>query len=208
MTARQLSNGGDGVVLGQKTTEPLGFYGVTAVTQPTAAAQAAITDSSGGTAAPTTGVAANAFKQTVILPVQLADLAAGTFKVAVPYAFTVLSALFRTGKAASTAAKLATLTVTVNGVAVTGGVMALTSANQNTIGGTVAATAISGAGATGTAGLTVEAVPSAVTPFVEGDGWVEFTVSNNDLANAEATQIAQQNAIRTALVNLGLIKGA
>jgi hypothetical protein len=117
-----------------------------------------------------------ACKQTVIMPLQLADIAAGTFKIGMPAAFQVLSALFRTAKPASTAAKLATLTVGISGVAVTGGVMALTTANQNTIGGTVAASAITALNL-GAAGSTLEVTASAVTAFVEGDGWVEFTVA-------------------------------
>lgn len=190
-------------------SDSVGFFGATAHAQPTNAAEAAITDNSGGTGAPTTGVVANAYKVVVVLPLQLVDIATGTFKVAVPFACTVLSALFRTAKPASTASKLATLTVTTNGAtAVTGGVMALTTANQNTIGGTVAATAISGAAATIAAGQTIEVTASAVTAFVEGDGYVEFTVSNNDLANAAATQIALENQLRSALVTLGLIKGS
>lgn len=48
----------DGVVLGVDALHKVAFYGATPVTQPTAAAQAAITDSSGGAAAPTNGVAA------------------------------------------------------------------------------------------------------------------------------------------------------
>jgi len=46
----------DGVCLGQAATDKLGFYGTTPVVQPTAAAQAAITDGSTGTAAPTNGI--------------------------------------------------------------------------------------------------------------------------------------------------------
>ena len=148
-----------------------------------------ITDNSGGTANAATGIVATAFKQTIILPLQLADIATGTFALAVPFAFTVTAALFRTAKPASTASKLATLTVEINGTGVTGGAMALTTANQNTIGGTVAASAITAAN-TGTAGQTLGVTASAVTAFVEGDGWVEFTVVNNDLANAIATLIA------------------
>jgi len=59
MAATQLSQGNpDGWTAGQSTTDKGSFFGVTPVVQPTAAAQAAITDSSGGTANPTTGVAA------------------------------------------------------------------------------------------------------------------------------------------------------
>jgi hypothetical protein len=59
MAVRQLTSAeADGTSLGQAITEKISFYGVTPVTQPTAAAQAAITDSSGGTANSSTGVAA------------------------------------------------------------------------------------------------------------------------------------------------------
>ena len=136
-----------------------------------------------------TGVVANLAKSVIVLPVQLVDLAnAADFRVGVPFAFTLSSFLFRTGKPASTASKLATLTADVNAAAVTGGVAALTTANQNAAGGTVAASAIT-AGNTGTAGQTVGVTASAVTAFVEGDGYIEFTVVNNDLANAIATLI-------------------
>lgn len=47
----------DGVVV-TRTSEPTGFFGFTPVVQPSGAAQGAITDSSGGAANPTTGVAA------------------------------------------------------------------------------------------------------------------------------------------------------
>lgn len=127
---------------------------------------------------------ATAYRQTVIIPCQLADLAnSEAWTIAVPFAFTVLSALFRTGKPASTSAKAVTLTISTSAGSLTGGVMSLTSANQNTTGGTVAASAISGANATAAAAGTIIATPSSVTAFVEGDGWVEVTVQNNDMKN-------------------------
>lgn len=56
---RQISDGAPGgQILGQSTTDLIAFYGSTPIVQPTAAAQTAITDSSGGTANPATGVAA------------------------------------------------------------------------------------------------------------------------------------------------------
>lgn len=48
----------DGENFGQSITDKIAFYGTPPLAQATAAAQAAITDSSGGAAAPTTGVAA------------------------------------------------------------------------------------------------------------------------------------------------------
>lgn len=46
----------DGYSLGQSSTDLITLYGGTPVAQPSGAAQAAITDASGGTAAPTNGV--------------------------------------------------------------------------------------------------------------------------------------------------------
>jgi hypothetical protein len=42
--------------VGQDSADLVGFYGATPVDQPAAAAQAAVTDASGGTAAPTNGI--------------------------------------------------------------------------------------------------------------------------------------------------------
>jgi hypothetical protein len=47
-----------GHMVGQSTSSYVGFYGTTPVQRPTAAAQANITDASGGTASATTGVQA------------------------------------------------------------------------------------------------------------------------------------------------------
>lgn len=48
--------GGSPYSVGSAATSLVGFYGATPVAQPTAAAQAAVTDASGGTAAPTNGI--------------------------------------------------------------------------------------------------------------------------------------------------------
>lgn len=45
-----------GYTVGQSATDLVGFYGETPVAQPAAAAQAAVVDASGGTAAPTNGI--------------------------------------------------------------------------------------------------------------------------------------------------------
>ena len=114
---------------------------------------------------------------TVILPIPaLSGLAdSQTRKVAVPFPFEVTAVSFRVGDPATTASKLATLTAQVSGTAVTGGVVNLTSANCTPSGAAVAGSAITGAN-TGAAGGTLEVAVSAVTAFVEGDGYVEFTV--------------------------------
>lgn len=48
----------DGIQHGSLTTSKQAFFGSTPIVQPSGAAQGVITDSSGGAAAPTTGVAA------------------------------------------------------------------------------------------------------------------------------------------------------
>ena len=54
---KQLSDGNpDGTALGQNTSDPIAFYGVTPVAQIAATAQAAVTDASGGVAAATNGI--------------------------------------------------------------------------------------------------------------------------------------------------------
>lgn len=48
---------GGGMTVGQSSTDLVGFYGATPIVRPSGAAQAAVTDASGGTAAPTNGIA-------------------------------------------------------------------------------------------------------------------------------------------------------
>lgn len=68
----------DGELFGQVTTDKIGFYGLTTpIVQPTAAAQAAVTDASGGTAAPTNGILTlTATYNSAILANAIATLAA------------------------------------------------------------------------------------------------------------------------------------
>lgn len=47
----------DGFAVGQSSSDKVGFYGATPIAQPSGAAQAAVTDASGGTAAATNGIA-------------------------------------------------------------------------------------------------------------------------------------------------------
>ena len=49
---------GGGFTVGQSSTDLVGFYAATPIVRPSGSAQTAITDSSGGTANPATGVAA------------------------------------------------------------------------------------------------------------------------------------------------------
>lgn len=95
----------------------------------------------------------------------------------IPYNFKLLSMGFRVRTPATTAAKLASLQARINGVACTGGLVALTSANATPTNTLVAGSAITALN-TGTAGQTVEALVSAVTAFIEGDGQVEWQIQN------------------------------
>lgn len=115
-------------------------------------------------------------KDVVTYYTKLADLVnTNVLALPVQYDFTLLSIGFRVRTPATTAAKLATLTARINGTPVTGGVVSLTSANATPTNTLVAGTAITALN-TGTAGQTIEAIVSAVTAFVEGDGNVEWVV--------------------------------
>jgi hypothetical protein len=146
----------------------------------------ALTDSIAGTISTT--LAANAVKYTAKIEVPaLAALAnSAVLKLAIPHSFTVLGTpRFRVGASpVTTAAKAATATLQVNGVAATGGVISLVSATLTPAGASLAASAAVTAGGAGTAGQTLEFAISAVTAFVEGGGWFEVDVRNDDLANA------------------------
>lgn len=54
----QTPKSADGYAVGQSATDLVGFWGATPLAQPSGAAQAAVTDGSTGTAAPTNGIAA------------------------------------------------------------------------------------------------------------------------------------------------------
>lgn len=139
-----------------------------------------LTDNTGGTVSTT--LAAAAAKNVIIIPIpDMTKLAnSQIFEVLMPYAFTVNSALFRTNVAVSTGAKAATFTAGVDGSAMTGGVIVV-SGTQAT-GVATNSTSIT-AGNTGTATNKVSFTVSSVTTFVEGEGQLEVTVTNTDLAN-------------------------
>lgn len=101
--------------------------------------------------------------------------------IPIPFAFTLNSVGFRIKRPATTAAKLATLTAQINGVSVTGGVVSLTSANATPTNALVAGTTVTALNV-GTAGQVLSVLTSAVTAFVEGDGYVEYNLTNNNIA--------------------------
>ena len=181
-------------------------FGAMAATQPTAAAQAAVTDGSGGTASPTTGVDSTAATQTFLVPVTMASLAnSQTFAIDPGFAGKVTGISYRNTAPVTTDSKAATIQANANGSGCTGGAISLV--GKYAVGAAQAGTAITAAN-TFTAAQTIGFAVSSVTAFSEGEGVIELTVANLDLADSLSTVIAQGNAIRSALVTLGVMKGA
>jgi hypothetical protein len=73
------------------------------------------------------------------------------------------------GDPVTTAAKLATLHVEINALAIVGGVLSLTSANCTPMGAVVEGTAVTGSNSFDSDD-TISVVAASVTAFVEGDG--------------------------------------
>lgn len=123
----------------------------------------------------------NAAKSTVSLYSTLASLAnTNVLAWKAPFAGTLNLIGFRTKAPATTGAKAATIQARIAGVATTGGALALTSANMTPTNTRVDSSAITALN-TFTAGQTIEGLVSGVTAFVEGDGYLEFDVTNTDL---------------------------
>lgn len=137
---------------------------------------------------------ANAVKQTVIIPIptNVDFVNSAQWDLALPFAGTLNTIGYRVGKPVTTGSKLATLTASVQDVAVTGGVVSLTSATMTPTGAAVAGTAIT-AGNTFTAGQKIGFAVSSVTAFVEGDGYIELGVSNTDLQKLFTLSSAETN---------------
>ncbi|MGH8758326.1 MAG: hypothetical protein ACREVW_02240 [Burkholderiales bacterium] len=198
----------DGTSLGQTTADLISFYGVTPVVQPSGTGQAAITDSGTGTAANT--AAAGIGVQTLAFHVNLASLAANgdVLTEYVPgYKFKVLAVDFHVCKAVTTGSKAVTINLEIETTNLTGGVVALTSANCTPAGVAVAGTAVTAAN-TGTAAQKLSIEIASVTAFVEGDGWLLVKLQNMDTTDAFASVIQRTNKFRTDLVALGLTAGA
>jgi hypothetical protein len=159
---------------------------------------ASFTDNTGGSVSST--LAAGVGILTIPLYVNLADLANHDVLTAYTpgYAFKILGMSFAVEKAATTAAKLATLTPYISGAAVTGGVISLTSANCTPQGAVIAGTTVTAAN-TGSSASTISITGSSVTAFVEGAGWILLQVQNLDTANAVASIASKINALITAL---------
>lgn len=130
------------------------------------------------TATGTTGIASG-YSQ-LCIPIKLAKLADGDIVTGfVPgFAGSIESIQFIITDPATTPAKASTLNAEIAGTNVTGGVLALTSANCTPLGNRVAATAITAANTfTNVQAIDIEA--SATTTFIEGEGVLILTLKKS-----------------------------
>jgi len=157
-----------------------------------------ITDNTGGAIGRT--AAAGVGIQTLAFFMNLADIANGDLLTNyVPgYRFKILKADFRVLKPVTTGAKLATLNLEIGTTNLTGGAIALTSANCTPAGVAVAGTAIT-ADNVGTATDSFSVEASSVTTFVEGNGWLLVSIQNMDDADAFASVIDAENKANAVL---------
>lgn len=212
LAQNQSSTDAGGMHIGGDATAKIGFYGKTPVVQPTAAAQAALTDSTTGTAGTT--LAAGVGVQTITIP--LTSLATGLSTSAIDllttytpgYKFKLLGLGFVTTVAGTGTSASQVFNLAISGTATTGGVLTLTLASQSTIGVVTSATAITALN-TGSATDTISLKMAASgTVFTAGAGYFVIKLQNMDSADSAASTAALLNAIRTGLVNTGLIKGS
>jgi hypothetical protein len=156
---------------------------------------AAITDNSGGAANAAAGIGATLATEVSPLFITLASLAnSQVYSFDPGFNGYVKAISFRVRTAALTAGKAATLQAQANGVSTTGGAVALTTAACNAIGNQVAGSSITGAN-TFTSAQTIGFAVSGVTAFAEGDGFVQLTLVNTDLANSIATILVPLNSL-------------
>jgi hypothetical protein len=119
----------------------------------------------------------DSYPETVIsIPVTLASIATGAIAKFTPgFAGRIKSLTYVPSVPSSTAAKAATITPEIASTPLTGGVLALTTANTNTLATNVAGTAVTALN-TFTAAQEIELVASAVTTFVEGSGSIQIVL--------------------------------
>lgn len=197
-----------GLSVNTATDQPLGFYGVTPVVQPSSADQTALTDSTGGSVANAT-LANTAGVSTLSIPLTLASIADGDMVTGYTpgYKFKILAVDFVTTTVASTADKLSTLNVEIGTTNLTGGTVALTTASCDTRGEITAGSSVTAAN-TGTASDTISVEAASTTAFVEGSGVLLIKIQNMDVQDNAAKTAELANELRASLVALGLIAGS
>lgn len=198
----------DGWQAGDSAADKVGFHDKAPTIQRTDASQAAVTDNTTGTVSDT--FAATIGQETIAIPVTLAAITAAgdVLTTYTPgYKFKILRVDFAVAVAATTAAKAASLNIEIGTTNLTGGVVALTSANCTPLGATVLGTAVTAANSgAATDSISIEA--SSVTAFAEGSGYVLLKIQNMDTVDAFTTIADKLNEWRTTLVNKGLATGS
>lgn len=155
---------------------------------------ALITDSTGGSAA--AAIAAGVGISTIALPINLASItgAGDVLTTYTPgYKFKILAATFAVTVPVTTGSKAATLNMEIGTTDVTGGEVALTSANCTPLGALVAGAAVTAAN-TGASNATISVEAASVTAFSEGEGVLYIRIQNMDTADAFATLLSEATA--------------
>lgn len=157
---------------------------------PTAfATQAAVTDSSTGTAGTT--VAAGTGVYNLVFQFDLADIADGDLVTdwIVGHKFKVLENYFFASEPVTTAAKATTLSIDIGATIITNSSIALTSANCTPAGAKVDNAGVLAAN-TGSATDTLTIKAATTTAFVEGKGFLVVRIQNMDTADAVASIVS------------------
>lgn len=159
---------------------------------------AKLTDSTTGTAA--TSLAAGAGCYLITVPVNLATVADGDVltTMPIPHKFKITAVDAYVTQEVTTAAKATTLNVEIGTTDLTGGAVALTSANCATLGAKVAGTAVTAAN-TGAAAATISIEASSTTAFAEGEVMVVISIQNMDIADAFASLNTTANKLLDSL---------
>lgn len=150
-----------------------------------------LVDSSGGTESDTGTIVGGNGIFSIAFQIALASIADGDIVTDYPLgailgqSWQVIDITATAGTPASTANKLSTIHPEIGATPVTGGALALTTANQNAVGETVRGSSITGAN-TGTSSDTLSLVAASTTAFVEGTTtiqvWIKPAGINNNLA--------------------------
>jgi hypothetical protein len=152
-----------------------------------------LTDNSTGAAGTT--IAAGVGESQLVFYINLATLsdADQITTYTVGYKFKILAVDFITHIPVTTGSKASTLNLEIGTTNLTGGVVALTSANCTPRGAIVAGTAVTAAN-TGSATDTISLEAASTTTFIEGTGWLVIDIQNMDTADAIASLAAQVDA--------------
>lgn len=203
-----------GTIIGRTVDKKIGFHGKAGTAQRAAAAQAALVNSTTGSASGTFTLAAGVGDSTITIP--LTSLATGLSTAAIDlltnytpgYKFKVLSFDFIATVPGTGSGASQTFNLEIGTTNVTGGSLNVTLSSTDTIGKITAGSAITAANTgTSTDTLSIEMAGSG-TVFTAGAGYFVIKIQNMDTADAHATEVVLLNELRASLVAKGFIKGA